>query len=133
MRRCRAIFYQEEDGAAPALEWLRAMGRRDPRIVQKLQARIERLEEIGHELRRPECDLLRDGIHELRARLGNTNFRLLYFFHGRTVAVLAHGLAKQAEVPDTDIEQALERKRRYKRDPSKHRYEPEEPDEAKKQ
>jgi hypothetical protein len=54
MPRCQAIFYQEEDDTVPALEWLRAMGRRDLRVVQKLQARIERLEEIGHALRRLE-------------------------------------------------------------------------------
>lgn len=130
MPRCLAIFYQEEDGAAPALDWLSCMGRRDPRIAQKLQARIERLEEMGRELRRPECDLLRDGIHELRARVDNTNFRLLCFFHGRAEAFLAHGLTKEAEVPDTEIERVLERKRRYERDPEEHRYEPEGPDEA---
>jgi hypothetical protein len=132
MPRCQVIFYQDENGAVPALDWLRAMGRRDLRVVQKLHARIERLEEMGHELRRPEGDLLRDGIYELRARLGNTNFRLLYFFDGRTVAVLAHGLTKEAGIPDAEIERALERKRRYEQNPSKHRYEPEAPDEAKK-
>jgi phage-related protein len=111
---------------------MRAMGRRDLRIVQKLQARIERLEEMGHELRRPECDLLRDDIYELRARLGSTNYRLLYFFHGRGAAILAHGLTKEAEVPDTEIERALERKRRYERAPQIRRYEPEEADETEK-
>jgi hypothetical protein len=47
MPRCQAVFYQDEEGVAPALDWLRAMGRRDPRILQKLQARIERLEETA--------------------------------------------------------------------------------------
>ena len=53
---------------------------------------------------------MRDGIYELRARSGNINYRLLYFFHGQNVAVLAHGLTKEAEVPTADIERALERK-----------------------
>ena len=43
-------------------------------------ARVQRLAELGHELRRPEGDHLRDGIYELRARL---NYRLPYFFHGQ--------------------------------------------------
>src|SRR5439155_18363086 len=116
MPRCQTIFYQEDDGTIPALDWLRAMGRRDLRVVQKLQARIERLEELGHELRRPEGDFLRDGIHELRARLGNTNFRPLYIFDGRTVAILVHGLTKEADVPDSEIHLALDRKRRYEID-----------------
>ena len=48
-------------------------------------ARVQRLAELGHELRRPEGDHLRDGIYELRARL---NYRLPYFFHGQLAAVL---------------------------------------------
>ena len=43
------------------------------RLPVKAQAkcflRVERLRELGHELRRPEADLLRDGIYELRATL----------------------------------------------------------------
>jgi len=65
----------------------------------KCQAAISRLALLGHELRRPEADLLRDGIYELRARLGSVNYRLLYFFHGQTVSVIAHGLTKEAAVP----------------------------------
>ncbi len=76
---------------------------------------------LGHELRRPHADLLRDGIYELRARVGRVNYRLLYFFHGRDVAVVAHGLTKEREVPDGDIERAIERKANYERSPAKHR------------
>jgi len=65
----------------------------------KCQAAISRLALLGHELRRPEADLWRDGIYELRARLGSVNYRLLYFFHGQTVSVIAHGLTKEAAVP----------------------------------
>ena len=39
------------------------------------------------------------GIYELRVRLRTTNCRMLYFFHGRVAAVLAHGLVKEGEVP----------------------------------
>jgi hypothetical protein len=34
----------------------------------------------GHELRRPYADYLRAGVHELRARVGRVNYRILYFF-----------------------------------------------------
>lgn len=76
---------------------------------------------MGHELRRPHADILRDGIHELRARVGNVNYRLLYFFHGKDIAVVAHGLTKEADIPARDIERAIERKRRYEQDPERHR------------
>lgn len=65
---------------------------------------IERLQNLGHELRRPEADYLRDGIYELRVGLRGMNYRMLYFFHGRTAAVLGHGLVKEREVPPREIE-----------------------------
>lgn len=60
----------------------------------KCIVRIQRLAQLGHELRRPEADLLRDEIYELRAKHGHVQYRILYFFHGRETAVLAHALTK---------------------------------------
>jgi hypothetical protein len=45
---------------------------------------------------------------------------LLYFFHGRNVAILAHALTKEAEVPDIDIERAGARKKAVEHDPETH-------------
>jgi len=77
---------------------------------------------LGHELRRPEADLLRDGIYELRVRLGSVNYRLLYFFHGQTVSVIAHGLTKEAAVPGADVNRALARKAAFITDPTAHTF-----------
>ena len=85
-------------------------------------ARVQRLAEMGHELRRPEADFLRDGIYELRARRGRVNYRILYFFHGKAVATLACGLSKEAKVPDAEIERALRRKVAFEKDPGSHTY-----------
>jgi phage-related protein len=90
------------------------------RAHAKRLVRIERLAEVGHELRRPEADFLRNGIHELRARRGSVNFRILYFFHGRNVADLAHALTKEDEVPEADIDRALERKRLFEANPNRY-------------
>ena len=54
------VFYRESDGTAPVLEWLEAL---PAKAQDKCRVKIERLCELGHELRRPEADLLRDGIH----------------------------------------------------------------------
>jgi phage-related protein len=89
----------------------------------KCRVKIQRLSELGHELRRPEADLLRDGIYELRVRLQHVNYRILYFFHGRVAAILAHGLAKEALVSGTAIDTALARKGRYEQDPKLHTFE----------
>lgn len=80
---------------------------------------------FGHELRRPAADLLRDGIYELRARQGHVQYRLLYFFHGRNVAVLAHSLTKEDQVPSIDIERAIARKKLFLTNPTEHTYETE--------
>ncbi len=86
------------------------------------RARIVLLSQSGHELRRPAADLLRDGIYELRAKQGHVQYRILYFFHGRNVAILAHALTKEETIPPVDIERALKRKREFENDPEGHTY-----------
>jgi phage-related protein len=130
MPKVEVVFYQEEDETVPVLNWLEAMNKRDARIVEKCWVKIERLAEMGYELRRPEADYLRDDIYELRTRVGSTNYRILYFFHGREVAVLAHSLTKEDAVPDKEIEVAIKRSKKYAADPAKHRYVQETDDET---
>jgi phage-related protein len=81
------------------------------------------LAELGHELRRPEGDYLRDGIYELRARKGRVNYRILYFFHGRNVAILTHAITKQKQLPAIEIDRAIARKRQYEVAPQRHTHE----------
>jgi phage-related protein len=113
------VFYQEPDGHAPVLEWLDTL---PVKIQDKCVIKIERLRALGHELRRPEADLLRQGIYELRIGREGMNYRILYFFHGRMAAILAHGLVKEREVPAKDIRAALERKQLFEQDPQTHTY-----------
>lgn len=77
---------------------------------------------MGHELRRPEADFLRDGIYELRSHFGTVNYRVLYFFHGRNVAILAHGITKEGEIPEVEINRAIARKKAFEQDPTGHTY-----------
>jgi phage-related protein len=110
------VFYAMEDGTVPLLDWLDGL----PRKVQnKCIVRIERLAEFGWELRRPEADLLRDGVCELRVRHGHVNYRVVYFFD-RGRAVISHGLAKERRVPDRDIDLALRRRQEVEHDPERH-------------
>jgi hypothetical protein len=78
---------------------------------------------LGHELRRPEADLLRDRLYELRIGLQGIHYRILYFFHGSNEAVLAHGIIKERAVRPQDIERALERRKEFEADPKAHTYE----------
>ena len=67
----------------------------------------------------------RTGIYELRAKQGHVQYRLLYFFHSRQVAILAHSLTKEDAVPDVDIERAIKRKKLFEANPKVHTYESE--------
>jgi len=80
MPRTPVIFYRDDDGSVPVLDWLRGL---PAKAQDKCRVRLERLQELGHELRRPEADYLRDDIYELRVRLGTMNYRMLYFYHGQ--------------------------------------------------
>jgi len=117
MPKTTVVFYQDDPDTVPVLDWLDSL---PAKAQDKCRVRIERLRDLGHELRRPEADFLRDGIYELRVRLGTTNYRMLYFFYGRIAAVLAHGLVKESEVPQRDIELAIRRKRNFEFDPDRH-------------
>lgn len=112
------VFFQDDDGTAPVAVWLAELRRVEPRAFAKCVVRLERLGDLGHELRRPEAETLRDGIHELRARLGHVNYRILYSIHGRVVALLLHALVKEDVVPEADIDLAVVRKNAFSRDPA---------------
>jgi phage-related protein len=116
------VFYQAQPGDSPVLDWLKEINASNPKAYDKCRAAIARLALLGHELRRPEADYLRDDIYELRIRSGSVNYRLLYFFHGRTVSVVAHGLTKEAAVPAASINQAIARKAAFTANPSAHTF-----------
>ena len=120
MPKTKVLLYQEDDGTVPLLEWLDSL---TSKAVSKCRVRIERLAELGHELRRPEADFLRDEIYELRVGLQGQNFRMLYFFHGKAVVVLSHGVVKEQEVPPKEIDKAVERKRQFEANPKQHTHE----------
>ncbi len=123
MPKTQVFFYQDADGRAFVRDWLKELCRADSKAHAKCVARIERLAELGHDLRRPEADFRRDGIYELRAKRGHMNYRILYFFYGRNVAILAHALTKEDAIPDSDINRAVERKTLVQKHPETHIHE----------
>ena len=118
MPRTETVFFADDDGTAPLLEWL---DQQDRKVQDKCLAKIERLQELGYELRRPEADYLRDGIYELRVRHRSVNYRMLYFFHDQTT-VVSHGLTKEDVVPNREIELARSRSAQFGSNPERHTY-----------
>ena len=113
----RVALFREEDGSVPLLDWLDSL---PPKVVAKCRVRLERLRDLGHELRRPEADLLRDGIYELRIGHQGVNYRMLYFFFGSVAAVVSHGCTKERMVPPIEIERAIRRRSLYRANPTRH-------------
>jgi phage-related protein len=113
----RVVVYCDENGEVPFIIWLLSL----PASAQdKVRLRAGRLAELGHEMRRPEADYLRDGIYELRAAVHGVQYRVLYFFYGREAVILTNGLTKEQRVPEWEIDLALRRKRIFENHPGKH-------------
>jgi phage-related protein len=123
MPQTEVVFFKDEDGAVSVLDWIENHRRINPRLPAKAVAFIDRLSDFGYDLRRPAADLLREGIYELRFALQGVNYRILYFYAGKNVAVLVHGLTKEGEVPSKDIETAKKRRDLYLSNPERFTYE----------
>lgn len=120
MPQTKVVLFREADGSVPLLEWLDGLPKKSQ---SKCLAGIQRLRALGHELRRPEADYLRDGIYELRVRTGNVNYRILYFFHGTQALVISHGIKKERVVPPAEIERTIQRRATFLKNPKLHTYE----------
>jgi len=104
--------------SVPLVEWLDELEKTEPKAFVKCLERIQQLERNGHELRQPAADILRNKIHDLRAKLGKVHYRILYFFYERerNVACLTHGFTKKGSVPDTEIQFAVRAKKLVEKD-----------------
>ena len=114
----KVIFYKDDKGECPVEEFLNTLSEKDERKVKFF---VEFLEEEGINLRRPQSDYLRDGIHELRIKLSRGGTRTLYFFCFENYIILTHTFYKRTdEVPVNEINRALKCKQdiltRYNKD-----------------
>lgn len=74
---------------------------------------IRLLEEKGNQLREPYSKALKDGIFELRAKVGSDISRVLYFFYYEGRIILTHGFIKKTQkTPQSEIEKA----KQYRKD-----------------
>lgn len=122
MSLTEVLYYRDKNGNVPVLDWILAIGDKNLRAQKKCFGLISLLKQFGRELRRPRVDYLRDGVFELRTRVGNVNYRILYGFVGKDVALLAVGLTKEGAVPGREIELAISRLEEYQRDPDTHAF-----------
>ncbi|MEO8098316.1 MAG: type II toxin-antitoxin system RelE/ParE family toxin [Acidobacteriota bacterium] len=116
MPQAEVVFYQDGEEVL-FYRWLDSL---PVKVQAKCLSLVRLLRSLGHELRRPMADFLRDGIYELRPTYQGVHYRILYFFSGKNVVVISHGLTKESEVSDAEINRAIERKRKYGANPKAH-------------
>lgn len=120
MPRTKIFLFRRANGSVPLKEWLDGLGSSEPEVHEKCLQRILNLAEKGHELGRPIAAHLGDGIYELRIRRRRVNYRMLYFFRGKNIAIVTHGFTKEKRVPPQEIARAKESRQLVERDFKKH-------------
>ena len=113
----RLVFYKEETGFVPVFDWMQTL---PDDALDKITGRLKLLAAEGNRLRRPYADYIGNGIYELRARTGNVQYRILYFFHGTEVIVLSSGFTKERRIPKTELTRTKTRKDKFELNPQKH-------------
>jgi phage-related protein len=81
--------------------------------IAKLQSTMGRY--ARGEARRHDIDHLGDGIYEIRARVGNNPYRVLFFIWGPHLVALSAFYKNQQETPKQDIETAKSRRTIWRR------------------
>lgn len=120
MPPAKIVYYKDNDNSVPFLDWLDTI---PAKAKIKCLAKLIWLEHLGHLARRPTADYLRDEIYELRIGFQGINYRVLYFFYGKTMIVVSHGIIKEQRVPPPEIDRAIMRKARFYQAPEKHFHE----------
>ena len=122
MPKTEVCYFADGHRSSPVVDWLESLDAMNPAAFERCAQAIRRLEQAGHELRRPTADSIGGGLYELRAHRGRVQYRLLYFFHGRNIAVLLHGCTKEGRLRIADLQRAHERRLLFQSDPAGHTF-----------
>ena len=87
-----AEYYVTTTDKKPAKEFVASL---PLKLKAKVFRDIELLEEFGSELREPYSKHLKEGVHELRVRLGKDQSRILYYFFRNQKIIMTNGFIKR--------------------------------------
>lgn len=112
MAKYQVIFFEKENGTAPAEEFINSL---DVKMSAKIYRLLVMMSENGPELREPYSKHLDDGIFELRAKIGSNITRVLYFFFIGHRIIITNGFIKKTQkTPKTEIDKAKSYREEYK-------------------
>ena len=118
MTEYQVVFYEKDDGTAPAEDFINSL---EDKMSAKVYRLLTMISTNGPELREPYSKHLDDGIFELRAKVGSNISRVLYFFVIGKKVVLTNGFVKKtSKTPKSEIDKAKGyRKEYYKKEAQK--------------
>jgi len=119
MPEMKVVIFKESDDSVPLLDWMVTIPQK---AREKCIVKIERLRMFGNELRKPDCDMLEDGIYELRARHSNVHYRILYAFCGKNAVLLSHGCTRVDKVSEKEIREAYDNLKKWMRNRTTYTY-----------
>ncbi len=118
MESRKVVFFKGSTGKSPVSKWLRTM---PEKALDLFGQRIQRMKELGKGDDRPRSAYLQEGIYEFRFKYSSTNYRALFFFHGKTLVVVTNGFVKDtAKVPEAEIQRAKIRRSQFLAAPGEH-------------
>jgi len=120
MPESNIYYYKKEDGGVPFFDWIKILAKREKKAAEKCFFKLKLLKALRSELRRSHADFLRNGIYELRVAYKHQQYRILYFFYGKDIIVISHGITKEKKVPVDEIDKAIARKVKFETNPSSH-------------
>ncbi|MBQ7668853.1 MAG: type II toxin-antitoxin system RelE/ParE family toxin [Clostridia bacterium] len=91
------VYYHTSSGKMPVADYIATLS---DRKAAKVMDRLKMLNKQGNNLRYPYSSPARDGIFELRVKLGTDIFRIFYFFAGDNTIILSNGYTKKQEKMD---------------------------------
>lgn len=106
-------FYKTKDNIAPVEEFLKSL---DSKMRAKAMHELNILQEFGPTLREPHSKLIKNGIFELRIKVGSNISRIFYYFRIGNKIILTNGFVKKTQkTPKSEINKAIEYKNDYER------------------
>ena len=112
--------FRDGNGKVPFNDWLRDLKKKQKRAHARCIYLLMALSREGRDLKMPHAKPLRDGVMELRGRVGKVNYRPLFALISNKVAAVSHGLTKEREVPSDAIDLAVARIALMKSDPDRY-------------
>ena len=93
------IYYEKPSGRRPVLEFIDGLETNAQAVILE---HFDTLRIQGHNLRRPDADVVKGKIRELRTRFINNRFRTLYYFYHKDYIILLHAFQKKTSAVDPD-------------------------------